>query len=324
MSKELPALGAYKEHFRLLDTISDGHVSRLQTIESGGQKFVLKRYPLWFDASDIRFIHEYTRFLIEGGINTPKLIQTARGATFTQEHREIFSVYEYIEGEKVEARDLEIMADVGCAFGRIHKVSSQYVPPVARRWWTAETYKAKSYFREAESLITDGGHKSLTSKVDLLKAGYTEVRSLLLDSNKYPQLEKLAIHGNFDDGNVMLVGGQICVFDFDNAREEIREMDFVDPLRHFCRMPREGWQDRAHEFMNGYIKGSGRSDLDSEAILACTLLSCLQEGSWQLRQFLKTEGGEEHKDLMNTELGYLETVMSNKKNVQQTLKSILS
>lgn len=322
MNEQLPLFTRYDRSFKLIDTISEGHVSRLQTVEADGQKFVLKRYPLWFNKSDVQFIHDLTQFLENEGVNTPGLIQTTDGDTFVPVNGELYAIYKHIDATKV-GEDDETIEALGSLLGRVHRASSSYTPRTPRRWWIIGTYKAGEYFGEAESLILSSGREELKPKLNLLNAGYGEVKRLLLNSGQYGQMSRLVIHGDFDNRNTMNTGGQIYVVDFDNAREEIREMDFVDPLRYICKVPEEGWIGRVDKFLSGYKKSSGMSDLNPEAILASLYVCCVQEGLWQLRESAKTRNSDEHKRAMNAELEFLSVAMSNSNEIVQGLTTII-
>jgi Ser/Thr protein kinase RdoA (MazF antagonist) len=274
------------------------NVSKIWKIEGKDEKWILKQYPDWFSQKDIIFIHNFINKLKSHNFPVSKIKKTNKNKGIIKLKDDLYTLMEYIEGETIDPKNSNQLKRSGAFLAKFHETSMKINLKGDRNWWKVDSYKFNEYLEEAGELSLKN-KAFYTKNIDVLKVAMKKIESLLLNNNIYKKLNKLTIHGDFHPKNLKITpDSNLKTFDLDNSRKEIIEMDISKALLRFC-FNQKNWQQNTTKFLNSYLENIKYMSINKRAVLSCLLIQPLQEGFWQLRQYLKTDLDSHRKNTVN-------------------------
>ncbi len=275
------------KNIKKLKKLASGKVSLVYKIKRNDSFFALKGYPLWFSKEDIHFIHNFIYFLNNQGINTPKPLLLKNNSSFLYHQNRFWSVFNWIEKDKKRPRKINQLAKAGLALTQLHRVSKDFKPNKARNWWKLNNYKANKHFSLVKNLRKRSSNKKRLKKdLDLLINSWNLIQKLVLENGMYENTPQLIVHGDFEPKNLTYHKGEIIIFDLDNCRKEVLEMDLAKLLIFGCGYPlKSDWEKKAKVLLKNYSSPFSKKP-NARIILACAIIRSVQEGTYQLKSYL--------------------------------------
>ncbi|MDR3582178.1 MAG: phosphotransferase [Candidatus Pacebacteria bacterium] len=241
--------------------VAEGRMSNNFIIESGGEKYFLKRHR-FLKRRPIDDSQAVERFFFLHGIPVVLPLRTKSGKIVLKREGRFFSLFPFVSGSHFSDDKTPSLAaaSLGQTLGRIHKAGERGYPRIRDKF---KPWDKESFHREADAILKIIDAKRNKSKFDKKIARTIRFKRSCVDKEylRYEDMKNLRvglIHGDYHDGNVFFDKKGVVkhVFDFEKTGiapftfEVIRAIQYS----HVTGYGKEKALGAVKRFLRGYTK----------------------------------------------------------------------
>jgi len=204
----------------------------LRIITASGAYFLRRRNPEYADDGFVAFDHALMEHLARYEVKTPRAVATRDGKRWVRTGADVYELCHYREGGPHDRHSAEQLAAAGRALAGYHRAARDFPAPAGKDWSRYDDPRLirggiEAVSAELARRLGAGGWCYLMSQVSLLERE--------LPDERYHDLPKLVIHGDYHPGNLKFVGDEVSgIFDLDWATLQPRARDLADGVFLFA------------------------------------------------------------------------------------------
>lgn len=183
-----------------------------------GKTYVLKSLTKYITKRDILFEYKITNYIRESGFNysIPRILLSKEGLPFTKVGKDLYSVYEYIEGESGRNINVAYAKEIGAMIADLHSIIGLYRFGRAKRrigYHTVEMLEKRLY--NCKRLFE--GKSDRLSKALMISYSWFFKEIEEIDLKYYNSLKIYSLHEDISPENILWKNGRItALIDFSN------------------------------------------------------------------------------------------------------------
>jgi len=269
------------EHYNLgrlktFKIIEGGYVNLNFQIFTTKGVFFLREYKDFFNINKIKNLNKLLLKLKKQGFPVAKPMLTKEGESLVELEGKVFSVSEYIEGEKYNFSKEHFFSAAKC-LANFHKNVSSIPPENGTIISCHNTEHIRLLFQGKESIINKIQEKKQKTQFDfhLIESINRLKKHFYLFEKDLPYVKKRdnlsIIHGDFWYGQLIFHENEVAaLIDFDSIKIGSTEYDLVKGIRSFPRYSDKIDYDlnRLKEFLEAYKSVFGKVDLKPREVIA--------------------------------------------------------
>lgn len=291
-----------------------GDVSDLWVLgDQQKKKWVLKCYPEWVEIEGVVWVHDFLKKLKNRSFSLPKVMDNIYQKQFTSYNGRFYAVFEFLNGTLFQSESLGQIINSARKLGELHLVSKRMQLGDRPGWWVISKYP----FEKKIGLLHSTSW--LVDDMSIIRKSVHLIIDLLENNKAYNKQIQIGLHGDFHGENIKYNGEKVVgVFDWDNSRRDIPEIDLAKPLRRLCGFSK----GKQIAFLRSYKKAvKGEININAEVVMSACLMMSVKEAMYLAEQFKQTSQDFYYNDLL-AELNFLKMMLKKKRDHLSLYKEV--
>lgn len=304
--------------------ISGGLASSNWAFRYRGKTYLLKRLTRYITKRNILFEYRITNYIRESGFGyaVPRIILSNEGLPFTKVGRNLYSVYEYIEGESGKNINVACATEIGAMIADLHSIIESYRFGRAKKrrgYHTIEMLKKRLY--NSKRLFEGKSDKISEACMRSYSWFFSEIKKI--DLGYYNSLKAYALHEDISPENIIWKNGKIAaLIDFSNIGRYRNPfpMDLAWAVHFCCKSKSKKYYSM--RLISALFKGyrSKRTITKNDAKALVSLIILVEAATLESSYIISSKVGQ--KEGLKRILGHINAakwLISNRTEVENTI-----